>query len=45
MRAPVEHVFGHQKAMGGKLARTVGLDRASCKTGLMNLVHNLCRFA
>lgn len=45
VRARVEHVFGHQEAMGGKLVRTVGLDRASCKIGMMNLVFNLRRFA
>ena len=45
VRARVEHVFGHQEAMGGKLIRTVGLDRASCKIGMMNLVFNLRRFA
>ena len=45
VRARVEHVFGHQQAMGGKLVRTVGLDRASCKIGMMNLVFNLRRFA
>ena len=44
VRARVEHVFGHQEAMGGKLIRTVGLDRASCKIGMMNLVFNLRRF-
>lgn len=44
VRARVEHVFGHQEAMGGKLVRTVGLDRASCKIGMMNLVFNLRRF-
>lgn len=44
VRARVEHVFGHLHAMGGKLVRTVGLDRASCKIGMMNLVFNLRRF-
>jgi hypothetical protein len=30
VRAPVEHVFGHQQgAMGGKVGRTIGIARAA----------------
>lgn len=45
VRARVEHVFAHQEAMGGKLVRTVGLQRARFKIGMMNLVFNLRRLA
>src|SRR3981189_3938237 len=35
VRARVEHVFGHQqRAMGGKLGRTIGIARAGFKIGL-----------
>ena len=43
MRARVEHVFGAQAAMGGHLVRTIGLQRAKVKIGLMNLVYNMMR--
>ena len=43
VRARVEHVFGAQAAMGGHLVRTVGLQRAKVKIGLMNLVYNMMR--
>lgn len=43
VRARVEHVFGAQAAMGGHLVRTIGLDRANVKIGLMNLVYNMKR--
>lgn len=43
VRARVEHVFGAQSAMGGHLVRTIGLQRAKVKIGLMNLVYNMVR--
>ncbi len=44
-RARVEHVFGFQAtSMGGKLIRCVGLQRASHKIGMRNLVYNMCRY-
>jgi IS5 family transposase len=43
VRARVEHVFGAQSAMGGHWVRTIGLQRATVKIGLMNLVYNMMR--
>jgi IS5 family transposase len=43
VRARVEHVFGAQAAIGGHLLRTIGLQRAKVKIGLMNLVYNMKR--
>jgi IS5 family transposase len=43
VRARVEHVFGAQAAMGGHRVRTIGLERAKVKIGLMNLVCNMKR--
>ena len=43
VRARVEHVFGAQAAMGGHLVRTIRLQRAKMKIGLMNLVYNMMR--
>ena len=43
VRARVEHVFGAQAAMGGHVIRTIGLQRAKVKVGLMNLVYNMKR--
>ena len=43
VRARVEHVFGAQAAMGGHVVRTIGLQRAKVKIGLMNLVYNMMR--
>ena len=43
IRARVEHVFGAQAAMGGHRVRTIGLQRAKVKIGLMNLVYNMVR--
>lgn len=44
IRARVEHVFGRQAAMGGKLMRSIGNVRARANIGLKNLVYNLQRF-
>lgn len=44
IRARVEHVFGRQAQMGGKLMRCIGKLRADANIGLKNLVYNLQRF-
>lgn len=43
VRARVEHVFGAQAAMDGHIVRTIGLERARVKIGLMNLAYNMRR--
>ena len=43
VRARVEHVFGAQAAMGRHWVRTIGLERAKVKIGMMNLVYNMKR--
>ena len=43
VRARVEHIFGAQAAMGGHRVRTIGLERAKVKIGLMNLTYNMKR--
>ena len=43
-RAKVEHVFGTMvNEMGGKLLRSIGLQRAKANLGLKNLAYNLKR--
>ena len=42
VRARVEHVFAQQ---ANRLVRTIGLERAAVKIGMMNLVYNLRRLA
>ncbi len=43
-RAKVEHVFGCMvNEMGGKLLRSIGLERAKANLGLKNLTYNLKR--
>lgn len=42
VRVRVEHVFAQQRQMG-RSVRTIGLDRARFKIGMMNLVYNLRR--
>ena len=45
IRARVEHVFGcWVMSMGGKLLRSIGIDRAKTNLGLKNLVYNMKRF-
>lgn len=44
VRARVEHVFGRQFQMGGKLLRSIGLVRARANIGLKNLAYNMQRF-
>jgi glutaredoxin-related protein len=43
VRARVEHIFGAQAQMGGHIVRTIGLERATVKIGMMNLVYNMKR--
>lgn len=44
VRARVEHVFGFvENSMNGSFLRTIGIERAQAKIGLMNLVYNLSR--
>jgi IS5 family transposase len=43
VRARVEHIFGAQAAMGGHVVRTIGIERAKVKIGLMNLAYNMKR--
>jgi IS5 family transposase len=44
-RARVEHVFGFiENSMNGSFIRTIGIQRARCLVGLMNLTYNMCRF-
>jgi IS5 family transposase len=43
VRARVEPIFGAQAAMGGHIVRTIGLERAKVKIGLMNLTYNMKR--
>ena len=43
VRARVEHIFGAQAAMDGHVIRTIGLERAKVKIGLLNLTYNMKR--
>ncbi|WP_371932349.1 hypothetical protein [Roseibium sp. MMSF_3361] len=42
-RAPIEHVFAHQKAVMGKSIRTIGMDRARTKIGMASIIYNIRR--
>ncbi|MBA7532585.1 IS5 family transposase ISPmar3 [subsurface metagenome] len=43
-RARVEHLFGFvENSMNGSFVRTIGLERAKAKIGMMNLTYNICR--
>ncbi|MGH7248791.1 MAG: IS5 family transposase, partial [Pseudomonadota bacterium] len=44
IRARVEHVFGRQAQMGGKLVRSIGIVRARANIGLKNIAYNMQRF-
>ena len=44
VRSKVEHVFGRQKSKFGMNIRTIGIDRARIKLGLINLAYNMCRY-
>lgn len=44
IRARVEHIFGFiENSMRGSFIRTIGIERAKVKIGLMNLTYNLFR--
>jgi len=43
VRAGVEHVFAAQKRQMGLFIRTIGIDRATTKIGLVNLAYNMKR--
>ena len=43
VRAPVEHLFAHQKNRMGLFIHTIGLKRAEAKIGLANLAYNFQR--
>ena len=43
VRARVEHVFAHQKAVMGLTIRTIGIKRAEAKITLANLAYNMHR--
>ena len=43
VRARVEHVFAEQKDRMHLFIRTIGIDRATIKIGLTNLVYNIKR--
>lgn len=46
VRARVEHIFGFiENSMNGSFIRTIGMERAKAKIGLMNMVYNICRCA
>ena len=45
IRARVEHVFGFiENSMNGSYIKTIGIKRARCNIGLMNLAYNMRRF-
>ncbi|MDQ3393100.1 MAG: hypothetical protein M3512_03145 [Bacteroidota bacterium] len=40
----MEHIFGFlENRMNGSFIRTIGMERAKAKIGLMNIVYNICR--
>ncbi len=43
IRSAVEHVFTHQKGLMALSVRTIGLERAKIKIGMVNLAYNMCR--
>jgi IS5 family transposase len=43
-RARVEHLFGFvENSMNGSFVRTIGLERARVKIGMVKLTYNICR--
>ena len=43
-RSRIEHVFGFMtRSMNGITVRSIGIKRAKCAVGLMNLVYNMFR--
>jgi IS5 family transposase len=46
IRALVEHVFGFmENSMNGIFMRCIGVKRARCHIGLVNLTYNICRYS
>lgn len=45
IRSAVEHVFAHQKGLMALSVRTIGLERAKIKIGMVNLAYNMRRLA
>lgn len=46
IRALVEHVFGFmENSMNRIFMRCIGIKRAKCHIGLVNLTYNICRYA
>jgi IS5 family transposase len=44
VRARVEHIFGFiENSMNGSFIRTIGIERAKMKIGMMNMVYNINR--
>lgn len=44
VRARVEHIFGFiENSMNGSFIRTIGIERAKMKIGMMNIVYNINR--
>lgn len=43
IRARVEHLFAHQKAVMGLFIRTIGIERAKAKITLAKLAFNIHR--
>ena len=43
VRTRVEHIFGTQAVMDGHVIRTIGLEHAKIKIGLLNLTYNMKR--
>lgn len=43
VRSAVEHVFAQQKARMGLFIRTIGIERARAKVGLVNIAYNMAR--
>ncbi len=43
VRAKIEHVFAVQKQCMGLFIRTIGIDRATTKIGMVNLAYNMKR--
>lgn len=42
-RSAVEHVFAQQKDRMGLFIRTIGIERARAKIGLLNIAYNMGR--
>jgi hypothetical protein len=43
VRSRVEHVFAEQKSRMGLFIRTIGIERATTKIGMANILYNMKR--